>query len=88
MNIKIIDVNGAWVTGVVNNGEYEFEGKVFEESSQFGINQGNVSKLLIREGNTKGFEGVFVNYDRGWDIEPETEEEQSVFLEVLDFLSN
>lgn len=90
MNIRFTnesDGNG-WVTGKVdyNGREYKFTAKVFEEGSIHGINEGRVSKLMIRNENTTGWYGVFVNYDRGWDIEPETEEQQDVFINVLEFL--
>lgn len=77
-----------WVSGVVNGGQYEFEAKLYDEDSPYGINRGRVSKLTIRYGNTTGWYGVFVNYDRGWDIEPETTEEYEVLESVLDFLEN
>lgn len=43
-----------------------FWAKVFEEGSVYGINGGRISKLTIKiDGQT------VVNYDRGWDIEPD-----------------
>jgi hypothetical protein len=43
--------------------------KVYEEGSQFGINGGKISKLMLKLNGE-----VIANYDRGWDIEPATEE--------------
>lgn len=40
--------------------------KAFEEGSEYGINEGKISKLTIK---IDGCE--VVNYDRGWDIEPD-----------------
>jgi hypothetical protein len=80
-----------WVSGVVNYGEYVFESKLFDEGSVFGIDGSRVSKLSIRKGNSKGFfdfSNCIVNYDRGWDIEPKTDEENDVFEAVLEFLEN
>lgn len=62
-----------WCSGTV--GEYKFEAKSFDEGSIFGINGGRVSKLCIKRLDTYGngkdwFDGVIVNYDRGWDIKP------------------
>ncbi len=40
--------------------------KAYDEGSEFGINGGKISKLRITiEGQT------VVNYDRGWDVEPD-----------------
>ena len=39
--------------------------KQYEEGSQYGINNGRISKLTLkRDGET------IANYDRGWDITP------------------
>ena len=51
--------------------------KAYEEGSDYGINDGKISKLLITiDGKT------VVNYDRGWDIEPADENTQ-LALELL-----
>lgn len=43
--------------------------KAYDEGSEYGIEEGKISKMEIRiNGQT------VCNYDRGWDIEPETEE--------------
>ena len=39
--------------------------KVYEVPSQYGINGGKVSKLMLKR-NGK----IVCNYDRGWDIKP------------------
>lgn len=43
--------------------------KVYEEGSQFGINGGKISKLMLKLDGE-----IIANYDRGWDVEPTTEE--------------
>ena len=46
---------------------YTWEVKVYNEGFKYGINGGRVSKLEVRR------DGVVVcNYDRGWDIKPES----------------
>ena len=40
--------------------------KHYEEPSEFGINGGRISKLMIKINGV-----VTANYDRGWDIEPD-----------------
>ncbi|MPM21471.1 hypothetical protein SDC9_67915 [bioreactor metagenome] len=39
--------------------------KVYEEGSQFGIDGGKVSKLMLKRNGE-----IVCNYDRGWDIKP------------------
>ena len=66
-----------WCFGIVNGAHYE--AKVFEDGSQFGINGGRISKLhVVKDGK------CIINYDRGWDIYPETPE----LLEILDAIIN
>ena len=56
---------------------YKYVIKYFENGSEFGINGGRISKLwLENDGQT------VANYDRGWDIYPETAEA----IELLDEL--
>jgi len=80
-----------WVKGIV--GDYTFSAKLFDEGSVFGINDGRVSKLMIwdediRQKEQNIFKGCIVNYDRGWDIEPVTDEQAEIFNTVLDLLEN
>ena len=39
--------------------------KCFEEGSQYGIEKGRISKLMLKRDGE-----IIANYDRGWDIEP------------------
>lgn len=43
--------------------------KVYDEPSEFGINHGKISKLELRQDGE-----IVANYDRGWDIYPDTKE--------------
>lgn len=79
--------NSNWVEGLVNNGEYWFEAKLFNEGSSMGIDGGRVSKMAISYGNQwTGFDDCFAHYDRGWDIEPSNDLQEKVFRSVLHFL--
>ena len=58
-----------------SKGEIKIEGirvqywvKHYEEGSKFGIDGGRISKLECRVNDE-----TILNYDRGWDMEPETE---------------
>ncbi|MBQ7263652.1 MAG: hypothetical protein IJR14_08025 [Synergistaceae bacterium] len=57
-----------WTSGTTEQGGRKFTWHVkhFDEGSQFGIEEGRVSKLEISE----GWRNV-VNYDRGWDVRPD-----------------
>lgn len=44
--------------------------KVFEKGSEYGINNGRISKLTIKIDGT-----ITASYDRGWDIKPAEEDE-------------
>ena len=52
--------------------------KHYEEGSEWGIDEGRISKLEIRI-NGK----ITANYDRGWDIEPEDETTQTALAILL-----
>lgn len=51
--------------------------KQYEETSQFGIEGGRVSKLTLKR---KG--QIVCNYDRGWDIRP-MDENTEIALRIL-----
>lgn len=56
--------------------------KAFEQGSEWGINGGKISKLSIK------IDGEWVvNYDRGWDIKPD-ENDQAVMMAYCILLEN
>lgn len=76
-----------WCKGTV--GDFLFEAKSFDNGSQFGIDGGRVSKLVIKRKDTLGsadyFTGVVVNYDRSWDVKP-TKEFKAEYDAVMELL--
>lgn len=55
-----------------NKGICHYWVKYYDEPSAYGINGGKISKLRIEK------DGVATcNYDRGWDIEPEDDDEMT-----------
>lgn len=50
-----------------------------QPSTDYGIDGGRISKMEIRLDG----EAVLLNYDRGWDMEPETEETQLAYAYLL-----
>ena len=55
-----------------------FWAKVFDEGSEFGIEGGRISKLMIKVDGK-----ITLNYDRGWDVEPEDEATQMAFAILM-----
>ena len=79
--MQVVDISGIddnWVTGKIRGTNLTVQMKVFSESSTFGIGDGRISKMSIyndADRQTKGFFGACeMNYDRGWDIKPATDE--------------
>lgn len=58
-----------------------YEVKVYDEGSVFGIDEGRISKLWLKDEET----GLcLANYDRGWDIMPCNEAAQAAVAELLE----
>ena len=68
-----LKVNGSW---------FHYWLKVFDEPSRFGINEGRISKLMLKR---KG--EVVCNYDRDWDIKP-VDEDTEIALQILLYSEN
>ena len=68
-----------WKEGVIIVGGkgYRYWVKQYDEGSQFGIDGGRISKLMIKRGSE-----VVCNYDRGWDIEA-VDEDTQLALEII-----
>ena len=70
--VRIDKVDGNWFIGTVtyNGKKFVYNVKAWPQGSDFGINKGGVSKLILwtEDGNNKIT--WVVNYDRGWDIKP------------------
>lgn len=73
-----------WSEGIIasptTGDKYKYWVKHFENGSEFGIDGGRVSKLTIRK---VGESRDLVNYDRGWDVEPATDEVNAVYDIIL-----
>ena len=68
-----------WREGTIINNKkgYRYWVKHFDEGSQFGIDGGRISKLMIRRSGE-----TVCNYDRGWDIKP-VDEDTEFALAIL-----
>ncbi|MFS2315891.1 hypothetical protein QUC22_06075 [Dehalococcoides mccartyi] len=73
-----------WSEGIITcpttGSKYNYWVKHYEEGSQYGIDGGKVSKLTIRKLDESR---DLVNYDRGWDVEPNTDEVNAVYAIIL-----
>lgn len=70
-----------WESGAI--GKYNFEAKVYDLPSIFGINDGRVSKLHVY--SMIGGESVsIIEYDRGWGLQPKSEEAKEILKVILD----
>lgn len=76
--------NPVWIVGsvVCNGKQYSISGKVYLESSKFGIDNGPISKLWIKDMEKSK---VIVNYDRGWDVKP-TDENKDLYEAIMKLL--
>ena len=68
-----------WKEGTILIGGkgYRYWVKPYEEGSQFGIDGGRISKLMIKRGGE-----IVCNYDRGWDVEA-VDEDTEFALAIL-----
>ena len=80
--VKITEHDGAWTKAKARAEKRIFYvwAKHFEEPSKFGINNGRISKLWIRE---EGEIEPCVSFDRGWDVRPKTKAAKAVYNEIL-----
>lgn len=90
-SISLTHLSGNWVEGTIEG--FRFQAKVFNEGSEYGINEGRVSKLMVwdeakRQANQDIFKASILNYDRGWDIEPGGTHDKGILEAVLDCLEN
>ena len=65
-----IDVSGEKYTAYI---------KHYENGSEFGIGGGRISKLQLKDKDGR----TVVNYDRGWDIRPETIQQEAAVETIL-----
>jgi hypothetical protein len=73
-----------WKEGAlkVNNSWFHYWIKVFEAPSTFGIDEGKISKLMLKR---KG--QIVCNYERGWDVRP-VDEDTEIALQILLYSEN
>ena len=65
-------------TETINGHKLKWSAKVYDEGSAYGIKGGRISKLGISQDGK-----VVCNYDRGWDVRPQTPEAKQVYNMLL-----
>lgn len=74
-----------WIEGCIDG--FSFQAKVYATGSKFGIESGPVSKLAVWDHSNGRFSaGVIIDYDRGWCVKPETDEQNELLSALLRFL--
>lgn len=67
------------LSGYVNRyPDYQFNAKVHDRGSAFGIDGRRISKLDVRRGGE-----LVIQYDRGWSIEPRASRERKVLKAIV-----
>lgn len=67
-----------YIHGTINSMDgYRFTAKVYDLPSHFGIDGGKISKLQINHGDR-----IAAQYDRGWDIEPQTAQDREALQKI------
>ena len=67
----------SWTTGTVNG--FDFQIKHFDNTSEFGIDEGRISKLWISKNRQ-----TYASYDRGWDMFPTDAEAIKAYNEIIE----
>jgi hypothetical protein len=78
---------GQWITGTWDGGTWG--ALVFSEPSEaYGIPEfPHISKLYMNPKGKPGFGDVIVNYERGWDIKPNTPETMKAYREIAQMVT-
>jgi len=80
--IKAKQARQGWIDGTING--HTFQAKVYDEGSEFGINEGRVSKLWVRD---EAGRQTIMNYERGWDVRPKTAAHRHLLAALLEYLA-
>ena len=71
----------------INGNIYYYEAKVYDDPSDYGINGSRVSKLVVSDTPHFGINDAILSYDRGWDIEPENDEDDLIIEKILEIFA-
>ena len=68
---------------VIDGISFKYEAKVFGEGSQFGIDDGRISKLEVMKKMDDTSWILIIHYERGWDIQPKDEIDKKALNYIL-----
>jgi len=71
-----------WCKGSIDG--FTFEAQRFDIGSKYGIEGGRISRLVLRD----KFGAVVLDYDRGWEVKPQSDKVSNAYLELLRVLNN
>lgn len=78
LELKNASKDPTWITGKVNvdDKSYDVQAKVYMEDSNFGIDNGKISKLIVYnpKDNT-----TIIDYDRGWNKKPDDKSSEDLY---------
>ena len=79
---------GNWFIGTIAG--YEFFAKVYQTGSKYGIGEGRISKLTVRQTPVLLSQPPhsIINYDRGWDVEPQTDYDRLILDTLVEYFEN
>ena len=74
-----------WESGkiIVDAEAFEYHVKVYDETSEYGINKGRISKMEINLIDNSGSKFIVALYDRKWVFKPKLEIAKKVVQELL-----
>ena len=76
-----------WIDGTIDG--MRFQARVYDEGSQYGIDEGRISKLAVWfDDITTGKRVWVLNYDRGWDIRPKKAADKKMLAALLEYLES
>lgn len=88
-HIKTRILKNGWIDGTING--FRFQAKVVDESSSFGIDDSRIIKLVVWDKNYRkagqGYDPI-ISYDRGWDIQPSTSEQEELLQALIEYFAN
>ena len=65
-----------WKNGKIDGCEYWV--KRYQDNSIYGINEGKISKISVRRNGRE-----IISFERGWDLEPQTDEDREILAKIL-----
>lgn len=90
VEVRYHEADDCWVEGYIvvrsvchqYSSCYKFEAKVYDTPSKYGINEGCISKLYVKDINSDTAIEV-IGYDRGWYLKPQCLQDHAALKALL-----